>query len=128
MPCSRVGGGAVSDGAIIALAYALATALAFSLPTTTTTAPNEGTAPHPLQDLIDGFRYVAITPWVAISVTFAATMTLLTVGPLEVLLPTLLRHGHDNGAAVYGAVLAALGCGRAALERRHADRARDGLP
>lgn len=100
-----------AGGAIVALAYALATAFAFSLPTTSPTAPTQGAAPHPLQDLIDGFRYVAITPWVAISVTFAATMTLLTVGPLEVLLPTLLRHGHDNGAAVYGAVLAALGLG-----------------
>ncbi len=32
-------------------------------------------------------------------------------GPLEVLLPALMRSTHENGPALYGAVLAALGTG-----------------
>lgn len=98
-----------AGGGIIALAYLLAVGLVLSLPSTSAGA--EGTATHPLRDLLDGFRYVVSTAWIAISVSFAALMTLLVVGPLEVLLPTLLRQGHGNGAAVYGAVLAALGVG-----------------
>lgn len=98
-----------NGGGIIALAYVLAVGFVLSLPSTSARA--EDTATHPLRDLLDGLRYVASTVWIAISVSFAALMTLLVVGPLEVLLPTLLRQGHGNGAAVYGAVLAALGIG-----------------
>ena len=38
-------------------------------------------------------------------------MGLVVTGPLEVLLPALMRSSHENGPALYGAVLAALGAG-----------------
>lgn len=74
--------------------------------------PDTNAAPqHPFRDLAEGFTYVLRTRWVRSSVLFAAVMGLVTTGVLEVLLPVLLRDGHENGAAVYGAVLAALGVG-----------------
>ncbi|MDU6252133.1 MAG: MFS transporter, partial [Cutibacterium avidum] len=68
-------------------------------------------AASPITDLVDGFRYVARTRWVRSSVLFAAVMGLAVTGPLEVLLPALMRSSHDNGPALYGAILAALGAG-----------------
>ena len=41
----------------------------------------------------------------------AAAMGLAVTGPLDVLLPALIRSTHDNGPAVYGVVLGALGVG-----------------
>ena len=38
-------------------------------------------------------------------------MGLVVTGPLEVLLPALIRSTHDNGPAVYGFILGALGVG-----------------
>lgn len=96
-------------GLFIAVAYAAALLCVLGLPQGGSAVSQ--TTSHPLKDLVDGFRYVAVTPWIALSVAFASLMTMLVVGPLEVLLPALLRDGHANGAAIYGAVLAALGCG-----------------
>ena len=100
-----------AGGGLIALAYSLAVILTLSLHDPGPSNTDEAPGTNPLRDLLDGFRYVAATPWIAVSVSFAALMTLLVIGPLEVLLPTLLRQSHDNGPAIYGAVLAALGLG-----------------
>ena len=89
---------------------ALLTALQLPAPTPAETEADTSAA-SPITDLVDGFRYVARTRWVRSSVLFAAVMGLAVTGPLEVLLPALMRSSHDNGPALYGAILAALGAG-----------------
>ena len=99
-----------AGGLLIALSLAAGAVLAARLPAVG--PPDTNAAPqHPFRDLAEGFTYVLRTRWVRSSVLFAAVMGLVTTGVLEVLLPALLRDGHENGAAVYGAVLAALGVG-----------------
>lgn len=107
-----------AGGLLIALTLAAGAVLAARLPDVGARLPGsaggdgaEGPPAHPLRDLAEGFRYVLRTRWVRSSVLFAALMGLVTTGVLEVLLPVLLRGEHENGAAVYGAVLAALGVG-----------------
>lgn len=95
-------------GYLIAAALALGLVAALRLP-----APSqaETEAASPFRDLLAGFGYVAHTRWVRSSVLFAAVMGLVVTGPLEVLLPALMHSSHQNGATLYGAVLAALGAG-----------------
>lgn len=101
-----------AGGYLIAGALGIALIAALRLPAASPAESEaEAPAPSPLRDLLDGFGYVARTRWVRSSVLFAAAMGLVVTGPLEVLLPALLRSGHDNGAAVYGTVIAALGIG-----------------
>ncbi|MEU1806757.1 MFS transporter [Streptomyces sp. NPDC019937] len=71
----------------------------------------ETTRTHPVHDLVEGFRFAARTPWILASVVFAALMGLLVTGPLEVLLPALVRARSDNGSTVYGLLVAVLGLG-----------------
>ncbi|QBJ98638.1 MFS transporter [Rhodococcus sp. ABRD24] len=91
---------------MIAAAYALALVIVLGLPTR---PREESQHPNPLRDLVGGFAYVIRTPWVLSSVAFAAVMGLLVTGPLEVLLPALVREAHGPG--VYGLLVAALGAG-----------------
>lgn len=103
-----------AGGYLIAAAIGLGLLAALRLPTPTraeTEADADAAADSPITDLLDGFRYVSRTRWVRSSVLFAAVMGLVVTGPLEVLLPALMRSSHDNGPALYGAVLAALGVG-----------------
>ena len=103
-----------AGGYLIAAAIGLGLLAALRLPTPTraeTEANADAAADSPITDLLDGFRYVSRTRWVRSSVLFAAVMGLVVTGPLEVLLPALMRSSHDNGPALYGAVLAALGAG-----------------
>lgn len=101
-----------AGGYLIAAALGVALVAALSLPTPTPAASEAGSsAASPARDLLEGFGYVARTRWVRSSVLFAAVMGLVVSGPLEVLLPDLMRRSHDNGPALYGAVLAALGGG-----------------
>ena len=101
-----------AGGYVIAAALSIALVAALRLPPP---APREtqadNSATSPVRDSIDGFRYVVRTRWVRSSVLFAAIMGLAVTGPLEVLLPALMRDAHHNGPALYGAVLAALGAG-----------------
>ncbi|AIT62040.1 MFS transporter [Corynebacterium doosanense] len=101
-----------AGGFVIAGALAVAFLAALRLPAPT--VPDEPAGqpdPSPLRDLRDGLAYAARTRWIRSSVIFAALMGLGVTGPLEVLLPTLMRESHADGAALYGAVLAALGVG-----------------
>ena len=103
-----------AGGYLIAAAIGLGLLAALRLPTPTraeTEADADAAADSPITDLLDGFRYVSRTRWVRSSVLFAAVMGLVVTGPLEVLLPALMRSSHDNGPALYGTVLAALGAG-----------------
>ena len=101
-----------AGGYLIAAALGVALLAALQLPALSR-AETEADASDasPITDLVDGFRYVARTRWVRSSVLFAAVMGLAVTGPLEVLLPALMRSSHDNGPTFYGGVLAALGMG-----------------
>ena len=101
-----------AGGYLIAAALGLALLAALQLPAPTRAEPEaDGAEDSLITDLLDGFRYVSRTRWVRPSVLFAAVMGLVVTGPLEVLLPALMRSSHDNGPALYGTVLAALGAG-----------------
>ena len=101
-----------AGGYLIAAALGLALLAALQLPAPTRAESEaDGAEDSLITDLLDGFRYVSRTRWVRSSVLFAAVMGLVVTGPLEVLLPALMRSSHDNGPALYGAVLAALGAG-----------------
>ena len=101
-----------AGGYLIAAALALGLVAALRLPAPSPAETEaDASAASPISDLIAGFGYVARTRWVRSSVLFAAVMGLVVTGPLEVLLPALMRSSHENGPALYGAVLAALGAG-----------------
>ena len=101
-----------AGGYLIAAALGLALLAALQLPAPTRAEPEtDGAEDSLITDLLDGFRYVSRTRWVRSSVLFAAVMGLVVTGPLEVLLPALMRSSHENGPALYGTVLAALGAG-----------------
>ncbi len=101
-----------AGGYVIAAALGIALVAALRLPQPAPTATQAGSlATSPIRDLLDGFGYVARTRWIRTSVLFAAFMGLAVTGPLEVLLPALMRSSHHNGPALYGAVLTALGVG-----------------
>jgi MFS family permease len=80
------------------------------------------------RDLGEAFAYVRAHAWLWGTLVGAALFLLFTLGPLEVLLPYIIRNDLDGGAAVYGTVLAAGGAGsifgatligRSGLPRRH---------
>ena len=101
-----------AGGYLIAGARGLALIAALRLPAPCSAETDaEAPATSALRDLLDGFGYVARTRWVRSSVLLAAAMGLAVTGPLEVLLPAVIRSTHDNGPAVYGVVLGVLGVG-----------------
>lgn len=72
---------------------------------------------HPVKtvmsDLAEGFRYVWHTPWLWATLFFASLLVLCTMGPIEVLVPFVLRERVDGGAGDHSLVLAAFGIGAA---------------
>ncbi|MCT1987028.1 MFS transporter [Dermacoccus abyssi] len=101
-----------AGGFVIAVALAGALFATLRLPAPAVSDEPAGQAEaSPLRDLLDGLAYAVRTRWIRSSVLFATVMGLGVTGPLEVLLPTLMRASHANGAALYGGVLAALGAG-----------------
>ena len=66
-----------------------------------------------LADLRDGFAFMLRTPWLLSTLLFASGFVLLVIGPIEVLLPFITQARFENGARIYGFVLAAYGIGGA---------------
>ena len=95
--------------AVVAAAFGLALLCSVGLPADEVERSEERA--NVLTDLAGGFRYAVRTPWVLASVLFAAVMGLVVGGPIEVLLPTMIRAEHSNAAQVYGLLVAALGVG-----------------
>ncbi|MFW0788198.1 MFS transporter [Gordonia sp. CPCC 205333] len=64
-------------------------------------------------DVVDGFRYMWRTPWLWATLFFATFLVLLTMGPIEVLVPFVLKDRIHGDAGDHSLVLAAFGTGAA---------------
>ena len=76
-------------------------------------------------DMLEGFRYARSQPWIWGTLLAAAASTLAFWGPVEVLLPYLLKNELGGGASDLGLVFAAGGVGAVAAAVVMAER---GLP
>jgi MFS family permease len=75
-----------------------------------------------LHEVAEGVRFVSRTPWLWISLLAASVWLLLYVGPMEVLIPFIVKNELDGGATGLGLVFAAGGLGAmvgSALVGRH---------
>lgn len=64
-------------------------------------------------DLREGFAFTVRTPWLLWTLLFACLMVLVVMGPIEVLLPFLVRDNFANGERAFGLLLTAFGAGGA---------------
>jgi DHA3 family tetracycline resistance protein-like MFS transporter len=64
-----------------------------------------------LADLRAGMRFVRSRAWLWTTLLSATISLLFFLGPLQVLLPFVVRNDLDAGAGTYGAVMAAAGAG-----------------
>ncbi|WP_219923889.1 MFS transporter [Nocardioides campestrisoli] len=75
-------------------------------------------AGHPvrsaLADMGEGLRYMVRTPWLLASLLFASLLILSVMGPLEVLLPFVIKSELGGDAGDHSLVLASFGIGGAA--------------
>ena len=69
--------------------------------------------PRMLRDLRDGFVFMLRTPWLLWTLLFASMFVLVVLGPIEVLLPFIANDRFDDGARMYGFILAFFGMGSA---------------
>ncbi len=114
--------GAVSSGAAISVA-ALASLLGLLALTTVPLTPvrrefdADAPAVHPvrsaLDDMREGVAYMVRTPWLLATLLFASLMILAMMGPLEVLVPFLIKDRLGGGPGDHAIVLAAFGIGGA---------------
>jgi hypothetical protein len=66
-----------------------------------------------LTDLKDGFVYMARTPWLLATLLFASVLILLIMGPIEVLIPFVIKNRAGGGPGDHALVMAAFGIGGA---------------
>lgn len=66
-----------------------------------------------LEDVREGFGYMVRTPWLLATLLFASLMILAMMGPLEVLVPFLIKDRLGGGPGDHAWVLAAFGIGGA---------------
>lgn len=66
-----------------------------------------------LRDLREGFLYMVRTPWVLATLLYACVMLLIIMGPIQVLLPFVVRDQIGGGPGAFAAVLATFGIGMA---------------
>ncbi|MDP1806084.1 MAG: MFS transporter, partial [Acidimicrobiales bacterium] len=78
-------------------------------------APAAAPGPAPevavLDDVKEGFRYVRANPWLWATLLAATFAYLLFTGPVDVLLPYLVKNELNAGAGTLGLILAAGGIG-----------------
>lgn len=72
---------------------------------------------HPLRsatmDLVEGFRYMTRTPWLLGTLLFGSMIVLVLTGPIEVLIPFVVKDIPGGGPGAHAIVLAAFGVGGA---------------
>lgn len=100
--------GAVTVAVLFAVGLAL---LVATRPAPKPRAVQEHT--HALRDLREGFVFVLGTPWLLWTLLFASIFVLVVLGPIEVLLPFIAKDRFEDGARMYGFILAFFGLGSA---------------
>lgn len=74
-------------------------------------------AQHPItaavHDMREGFAYMVRTPWLLATLLFASLMLLVMMGPLNVLIPFVIKDTLGGGPRDHSYVLAAFGIGGA---------------
>jgi len=72
---------------------------------------------HPVRavlvDLRDGFVYMVRTPWLLATLLYASVLILLIMGPIEVLIPFVVKDRAGGGPGDHAIVMAAFGIGGA---------------
>lgn len=113
--------GAASPGAAFSIAAAASLAGLVALTFVPGTAVRRDLTPssdvHPVRtavrDMREGFVYMARTPWLLATLLFASLMILAIMGPMEVLIPFLLKDRLGGGAGDHAFVVGAFGVGGA---------------
>ncbi|WP_144661756.1 MFS transporter [Paenarthrobacter nicotinovorans] len=76
--------------------------------------PSETAVPRSfLRDLREGFSYTIRTPWLLWTLIWACLSVLFLIGPIEVLLPFVVRDQLGGDSRVFGFLLAVMGVGSA---------------
>lgn len=112
--------GAISPGAAFTVA-AVASLCGFMALTAVPKTPVRrefcGSTGHPIRsaiaDMREGFGYMVRTPWLLATLVFASLMILVMMGPLEVLVPFLIKNRLGGGPGDHAMVMAAFGIGGA---------------
>lgn len=108
---SAVAVAAVASGlGLFALTFVPKTAVRRELPAEGEDGPAVASA---LADMREGFVYMVRTPWLLATLLFASVMILVLMGPLEVLVPFLIKDRLGGGPGDHALVLAAFGIGGA---------------
>ncbi len=114
--------GAASPGAAILVAAGVSVAGWFALTAVPKTPVRRELDPdavptNPItsafRDMGEGFVYMVRTPWLLATLLFASVMILVMMGPLEVLVPFLIKDRLGGDAGDHAFVLAAFGIGGA---------------
>ena len=108
--------GAASPGAALTVAAlsSLAGLMALAtVPLTPVRREADGDPSTVLHDLREGFAYMWRTPWLLATLLFASVMVFVMMGPLEVLVPFLVKDRLGGGPGDHAKVLAAFGIGGA---------------
>lgn len=117
--------GVVVGAAAPAAAFAVASASMLVAMLALTSVPrtplrrtlDESHARHPVRsaftDMGEGFAYMVRTPWLLATLLFACLMMLVMMGPLEVLIPFMIKADLGGDAKDHSLVLAAFGIGGA---------------
>ncbi|KAA1415510.1 MFS transporter [Nocardioides humilatus] len=66
-----------------------------------------------LADMREGFSYMVRTPWLLATLLFASILILVMMGPMEVLIPFLVKDKLGGGPGDHAIVMAAFGIGGA---------------
>ncbi|MFC7495416.1 MULTISPECIES: MFS transporter [unclassified Nocardioides] len=108
--------GAVSPSAALSVAALASLAGLFALttvPLTPVRRDEDQPATSVVHDLREGFVYMVRTPWLLATLLFASLMIFVIMGPLEVLVPFLIKDKLGGDAGDHALVLAAFGIGGA---------------
>lgn len=113
--------GAASPGAAVTVAtgsYVVSLLALVTVPRTRLRRELDATDDrHPVRTAIDdmgeGFRYMVRTRWLLATLLFASLMVLVIMGPLEVLMPFLIKDELGGGSGDHALVLAGFGVGSA---------------
>ncbi|UXM92083.1 MFS transporter [Paenarthrobacter sp. JL.01a] len=77
------------------------------------TSPDHNASRSFLRDLREGFSYTVRTPWLLWTLVWACLSVLFLIGPIEVLLPFVVRDQIGGDSRMFGFLLAVMGVGSA---------------